>query len=1328
MSEILSKYSKTQNLETKIIGDSRTPYSFTEWLERNIGLIPNKERKQYEQYLLNWYSTRSNIDILTANQVKQYYIDLLKQITLTFKTEAEEIWNTDIDFDNPLEVEQVIPFYAKKLKDVAIYLINKREAIKKAKLKYNTIGSNQSLERLFYEYLLKAFTKNKSPGNEYTTTVTDLSVFTTLPELSSVSPQFQIEVEELYDNESYFDHDPSVPVSAYFSFTSDVTSYLDSLNISTDQYEWLYNTGVSQLCADNPLLWSIDNILNQYKDGIPLSALESTGSEILNDYNRISLAKKYFGEKQYIVSGGFYIPWSTELSFDLQNGNNWFYWPSGNVETENNTNFIINPLYLTGSNLIENGATAGETYSNSDVIFIQRENDITGAWLQEKTKYNVQKIMSMNITKGHNPIVYPFPGKGLSGEGLEWTGREFSNADLTYYYLDKVYQDEINKSYWSTRTNPISTLQAKSIHNTNLISNGSRSSIDYEQADKITYKSSVSSIDQNYAWLYKFDKTDIPIQVGTNNIYWPFERYNEKIETIAKSNQCINIPLSTLDVNSYFVGAVANNSIDSADKLYKMDSIKNGNIVNAAWLKGRSLSTPNVTQGQLISGTHQPGLAFKINAGDYVTFYWEESRTLANNVFKGYTHQKDCSYLTKTQFSLYQNRPESNQKLDYNQWSSCSCKSIYYTPFGHPGNNFDDYDRMTDFIVSISDPISAFNLESWKDNYGRDYTSSDQFGWFKVSDNVEPDVGWGTGNWVTNNGNLFTLSANRLYMYYRSNMLRDINNAPYFIKRYQYNNSFTPIWTKMYFDTQSNIWVDAGIPTDIILNPGDYLTYDHVTNYMISLTTNRISFTQELSYNDPNFNNSTATTKLSVGGLGTKIFEISSPYAITTPVVIPCADFSSIMTVSGTFINNDEWKINSTIVTLSNYEIHKIEYTIPSVNFMVNVPLTNSRPYWAKGVDIRGNETKQKGINIWGGAPILVDDYNFKTQPAFSDIILELDSYFDYIRGDASNFTWNEEQDFIIQIDDKKWCKLLFGNETNNLSDIMNNNLNSLVVTATDELADLMFNVVINKPLLVNYYAISSFTWKQEVENSSLGIPPTGGVWVPIISSGLIEPLTPYAHLTNRHFPTYASAPFIGQLYSTRDSGGFFIPKTLGISTALAKNLETSFNTANNSRIYRNPTIYASDYGLTTTDQIVPLSVIQIDPTWMKSNITEEYKAGQIEGADEHQEFIPYQTKDETSKSNINGVIRESDPIDPWNGTYDNVWENSTDWPTNWRNQENIKNWYDNYNPLMKETLSAISVSANVRFTLPWLFKWRTDIFGMQYALYKQNSNTVEEV
>jgi hypothetical protein len=1347
MSEKLSKYSQTQNIASDTIkaNDTDSPYSFKQWVERNTGTISGKEKAQYENYLKQWYTAKQSTPP-TSERVKEDYIQLLRQLAIAFKTESGAEWVADVDYTDPDDLEQVIPFYATRLKEIAIYLINKREAIRRAKLKYNMAGTYSSIERVFYEYLLKAFTKRKTIGDEYITSITDVSVFNAIPELSAVGNGFQVLVEELYDDASYFDRDPTLPVSAYFSFSNSATTYLDSLNIAPSDYEWLYSTGVANLCADNPLLWAIDDVLNQYKGGVPLSALELYDSNILNDYNRIKLAQKYLGETQYIVSGGYWMPWVDTIDFTLARGNNWFYWLSGENAFENETTISIDALPLTAANLIGSGATAGINITGSDVLYVIRDDKVSGAWLRLTDKISLTPVMSAKIAKGKTVFAFPFPGYGLSGEDLPWTGKSLNNLDQTFYYLDKATQKAVFDTYWNTTTSSISAFDPIYIYDTTLAVSNAKAATKFSEADYVVTRPAlrdaipdyVYSGDQEYAWLYKMQKTDIPIKSGGNNIYWPLERYGASISMIVSSDQCNPLSLSGIDISD-FIGAVAGTVPNEADKVFKRTSPNSTKFTEGAWLKGVALNQPlYITDSAISSGCGQPNIAMRVLGGAYGSFIWQDPITAADNVFRHVPHQHDCWYLESDTFSLFKERPTQNKDLNYNQWQDCTCRAVLYSPLGHPGNAFDDYDRMADFIVAVTTAVSSFSFIDWRGPDGLDYRSSTGFGWFKLNGQIaaEPDVGWGSGSWITNTGNPFMLSAGVMYLYFRNDMHRDNPNSevPYLIGKYK-TTSTNASWKKLYLDKLSGEWLDAGVDSDMLINAGDMLYYDHQETYALTLTSSRYEFSVKEVAVTPDLNRFSVVSNFAQPDLPVEqlivpvqALEENTPLTNSTFYTLCNLNLSyytmptGTVTVSGSFVNLIPQTTTTILSTITSVVIDHYTYTNESINFVLNVPLSGwmysdgsqgAKPIWVTASDEDDDFTKQKRVDIWSGSQKLVDDYNFVTQPPHSNMAFRDGMYVEYNRREGPEMLWVQQLRGTESTNVKQWCKVLFNTDgVSNLSAHLYNNVDELIVSATDVISDITLDIIQDRPLRINYYARNAFTWSQEISNSSLGLPPTGGVWVPIKTGQLISPLAPYAHLSNRHYPTYASVPSMDNLYSTKDSGGYFIPRMLGVSTAVSKNLVNEVNTSKISNainqrgstaIYRNLDVYTSDRGLTNTDQFSPISAISVDSSWMKASITEGKKAGLIVGTRQHQEFIPYQTKYETQGSNDNGVYRQgADAYDPWFKDTDSLWENPIDWPANWRKQYDIQGWYD------QQDKGSLQV-----------YQWKTDIFGNQYALLK---------
>ena len=1298
MATPLSRYAGTRNIaDEDTRGDANSPYSFQEWSKRNYGTIADRENQQYEKYVREWYQSKED-EVSTATNIREDYIQLLKQISLTLGADEEELQLSGDDFEDDAQLKRAIPYYATKIKEIAQYFIFKREAVRRAKLKYNMINTNQALERLFYEYILKAFTKNKY-ANEYTA-ITDQTILSAVPNLSA-SQNMRIEIEEIYDDASYFDRDPTMPVSSYFINTSASSVFLSAKGFTDDDFEWLYNTGVSHLCADNPLLWVIDSVIQQYEDGIPLSAVENNVSFALNDYNRIKLAQKYMGEDQYIISGGYYTTPSGSLAFDIEAGNNWFYWPSGDNLFEI-SNLTPDSLALSTTNLISSNATAGTQLTAADIIFTQRNDEIKGAWLQLKDKETFSGVMSGRFYPGKTTFAYPFPGYGVSGEDLEWTGRSIDNIDRTFEFLEVSTQKAIWDLYWNTLSASVSTFDPVYLYDSTLAESGAIAASNMLSADMITVRTSIDddsnngvySDQQAYAWLYKMEKTDIPVAVGTNTIYWPFQRVVDTLSIAATSTQCAPVYLSALNVGD-FLGSVAGQAPSVSDTLYIKKSLKSSEYDEGAWLKGDILSQPpQITDTTLVSGTYQPNLSMRVLGGANGTFVWQDSAAPADNVFSHFSHQSDCDYLKRDQFSLFKEKPWQEKDVAYNQWRDCSCRAVLHTPLGHPGSSFDAYEGTADYIVAVSDTLSGFSFSDWRGHDGNDYTQSSEFGWYSLDNNykVEPDVGWGSGDWVTNTGSQFVLSSNVMYMYFRNGMQRDnaATTVPYLVTKYKRDTpNANNQWMKLRYNKRTKAWEDAGSASDMIVRPGDILHYDHCLTYSITLTSQRYEFTIEerpvvppfsafairsdFSQNSqlPLLSTTWDTYGLSANFADPSNFAISSVSSLNFYPVssIPLTFYSSPtgpVTLSATFENMNPATISTVLSTITTVVIDTYAYTTDAANFMLNVPLSGwnyttntyeasssgARPFWAVAYDTDNDYTKNKGLNIWAGSPSVVDEYNFASQPPFSNILFREGYYVEYQRrgvADGPANTWAQPINGTVPLNNKYWRQLTFDRDsTSNLSAVMFNNIEELVISATEIDSDIVLDISnTGDPLQINYYARKAFTWNQTYLDSSQGLPPTGGVWQPILSGLLLlDADQPYAHLTNRHFPTYAMAPYIGDLYTAKEYGGFMVPHNLGASTALTQsdtNILETRGQYSSGNVYQDPSLYNTDVGLTNTAQYTPVSTIATDATWMKQSFINGVRRGMIKDADIYQGFVPYQTTFETWRRNSLGVLQQQD-------------------------------------------------------------------------------------
>ena len=1408
---VLTKYSKTKDTQSSdyttqkqyidslrtieslpLPDDFRTPFSYQEWLQRNSGMIPGRDYDQYNQYLKEWHKNTYTVSD-TVQQVKEDYYALLQELSVAFSTPEDAEWFANIDLTNPLDLEDAIPLFTKKLKEIAIYFVNKRDAIKKAKLKYNMVGSTNAVKRLFYEYLLKAFTQR-----EYVLNVPEQSAYDTFPELSAVKDGFQIFIEELYDDTSYFDKDPIIPITSYYDLTApDVLEYYNTINFDVSALPWLFSTGVSDINSDNPLLWSLSSELAYHGvtsvQELPLSAFSQFDRVLLNKYISVAGTQKYLGEQQYIISGGYYELDTRTIDHDFISGNNWFYWPTGEYFRESETDIIFDPILLADTTLITDGAVAATNYRDSDKIFTQVDQVISGAWLRYTEKYIDTKLMQATLfSESNTRFKFPFPGYGLSGEGVEWSGPLLKNVIPM-----QRYDENILNTYWKTTS--LSAIEPISIHDTTLIDSGAISHQEYGPADKISIRvtqnpDKIHDINPNStyketfdrAWLYKMLKTDLPITVGQNYINWPIHTYDKDatdMDMLVPSSQCAPIYLSSINVESTIIGARAGHGIFDSDLIYKLDA-PNGYPIECAWLSGApldSLAGPDSTLMYNATGKIQPSLTLRCRPGRTERFVWyDEPTNISDTTLVHHEHQTDCPYYLTPHKSINKTYGVSLAELNTNgigDWNECKCRAIKYSPLGHPGSKYSDYSYMTDIVFVDTQFPNEFDINTWIGTDLSSYDTSKDFAYFQLDsgNRLEPDVGWGPGSWKTGDGSEFQFKPGVVYKYLRANLKRNpadliFNAVPDLIVKQTHKSTPPAIWMRATLN-EDGTWEKTTDRSTIVLNPGNYLMYDHIDSNWYCLSTDgdvgetysqlasTINFgTNWASYDYVTIGNDVSyfwPNKLYVGGPTHILSELS---AVTWMVNEPISGSMGVTEIdpvnSFTFVAEKEGiytvsaigygRFGSEVVTMipdltcvqqsRTLDITGalgIETTYNDrINMTINIPLTGwnytdnvyngtscgARPFWAKAYDTSVDQTKNKATLKWGGGiRTTIDDYTYVTQPDVATLTLSSNDYVNYVTNGNISLTWNQPVNFIINESKSEWCSLeIDQSKVSPLTDYLYNITNEMVVSATETPSNIYLSNSDN--MLVNYWcAGEGFTWSQTIVNSTNGFPPTGGRWIVPISGVLVDPVVPYANLTNRHFPTIATAPYVGGLYSIKDSGGYFVPKMLGATTYIGRDWSNTIDATvisndesarGTDAIFIDPTKYiGNDRGLSKINQLSPIVNISTDPRWQKGSITEGFKSGDIVGARTHQEYIPYQTKYESTGFNFNGLRTQNDEYDPWTGDSDTIWSDPTYFPPNFRNEYDILGWYNNKLP---EDI--------------FIYQWKTDIFGNQYALLKDNS------
>jgi hypothetical protein len=198
--------------------DSTQPFSFLEFLNYSKSLDNSVvEFTDYQEYLKKW----NTVTIVKYNDldaiIKTEFVTLLKSIALNYTTSEEKRYLSNIDFNNPSDLEVAAPFFATKIKQVLLYFAEKRDTyainFELSKNKGSVFGVTNYIKTNIIETIF---------GNDL-----QPPIVTTQP-LSTLASNLQIELEEGYDTyNNYFDLDPFEP-PAFYTATGDRAKYFSS--------------------------------------------------------------------------------------------------------------------------------------------------------------------------------------------------------------------------------------------------------------------------------------------------------------------------------------------------------------------------------------------------------------------------------------------------------------------------------------------------------------------------------------------------------------------------------------------------------------------------------------------------------------------------------------------------------------------------------------------------------------------------------------------------------------------------------------------------------------------------------------------------------------------------------------------------------------------------------------------------------------------------------------------------------------------------------------------------------------------------------------------
>lgn len=176
------------------VRDNFQPFSFFEYLKNTKQLgTPDLFTQAYNNYLHEWYNVK-NVEVVDQqDEIRQRYVELLRDIAVNYTTQEEKRFLANIDYDNPSDLSIAIPFYTQKLKEICLFYARKRDEFKSRIEEVKIKGTDTSIERAIFRNII-----------DYLSTADGISPTVLTTAISSL----QIDITEYVDEYSeYFNID-----------------------------------------------------------------------------------------------------------------------------------------------------------------------------------------------------------------------------------------------------------------------------------------------------------------------------------------------------------------------------------------------------------------------------------------------------------------------------------------------------------------------------------------------------------------------------------------------------------------------------------------------------------------------------------------------------------------------------------------------------------------------------------------------------------------------------------------------------------------------------------------------------------------------------------------------------------------------------------------------------------------------------------------------------------------------------------------------------------------------------------------------------------------
>ena len=184
------------NVKSEDALDKFTPFSYLKFIQTvSQTYQPETLVAFYNDYVNKWNTKANAKPTDEKDEIIARYKDFLQDITLNFTTNAEKTFLTQINFEDPYDIEIAMSFYSKKIRDIISYYKSKRDNLHYTTIKTRLKGSNLGVNQAATDLIINFLENRSTAAIDY--------------DISIVKKQLSVSLTEYFDNfANYFNRVP----------------------------------------------------------------------------------------------------------------------------------------------------------------------------------------------------------------------------------------------------------------------------------------------------------------------------------------------------------------------------------------------------------------------------------------------------------------------------------------------------------------------------------------------------------------------------------------------------------------------------------------------------------------------------------------------------------------------------------------------------------------------------------------------------------------------------------------------------------------------------------------------------------------------------------------------------------------------------------------------------------------------------------------------------------------------------------------------------------------------------------------------------------------